>query len=101
MLIITPRHPQRFDLVAALLDAHKLRYVRLHDQGRWTEAWLHLPLVLLERAVRDAREEQGDKYGEARVVRPVSPETVAYYQPRISVRWSPPLMSKDQILPSA
>ncbi|MDO8178657.1 MAG: lipid IV(A) 3-deoxy-D-manno-octulosonic acid transferase [Undibacterium sp.] len=28
LLIITPRHPQRFDLVAALLDAHKLRYVR-------------------------------------------------------------------------
>lgn len=28
LLIITPRHPQRFDLVAAMLDAHKLRYVR-------------------------------------------------------------------------
>lgn len=28
LLIITPRHPQRFELVAAMLEAHKLRYVR-------------------------------------------------------------------------
>jgi 3-deoxy-D-manno-octulosonic-acid transferase len=28
LLILTPRHPQRFDLVAAMLAAHKLSYVR-------------------------------------------------------------------------
>ena len=28
LLILTPRHPQRFDLVAAMLIAHKLSYVR-------------------------------------------------------------------------
>lgn len=28
LLILTPRHPQRFDLVAAMLTAHKLSFVR-------------------------------------------------------------------------
>ena len=28
LLIITPRHPQRFDQVAAMLSAHKLSYIR-------------------------------------------------------------------------
>jgi 3-deoxy-D-manno-octulosonic-acid transferase len=28
LLIITPRHPQRFDQVAAMLAAHKIKYVR-------------------------------------------------------------------------
>lgn len=28
LLILTPRHPQRFDMVAAMLAAHKLSYVR-------------------------------------------------------------------------
>jgi 3-deoxy-D-manno-octulosonic-acid transferase len=28
LLILTPRHPQRFDLVATMLTAHKLSYVR-------------------------------------------------------------------------
>lgn len=31
LLIITPRHPQRFDHVAALLEAHNIKYLRRSD----------------------------------------------------------------------
>jgi 3-deoxy-D-manno-octulosonic-acid transferase len=34
LVIVVPRHPQRFDAVAALLDRRRIRYVRRSDAGR-------------------------------------------------------------------
>lgn len=67
----------------------QLRFIVLGSDGTWAEAWMHLPMPILEGAIATAKAALAGPWGEAQVTYAIPENVKAYYTPNLTVEWSP------------